>query len=152
MQKENNQTNTMNWGKWIVVAFVLFAGFIATLVTVCMRQDVSLVSKDYYKDELNYQDQISRMNNVNQLDQKPVIQKSGNFLVIDFDQFKDIQKGQLKLFNPSDAKKDRVYMLQSSAETKQSFPIDDVAKGMYRARMQWVMNGREYYIETVITI
>jgi hypothetical protein len=142
----------MNWGKWIVVAFVLFAGFIATLVTVCMRQDVSLVSKDYYKDELNYQDQISRMNNVNQLDQKPVIQKSGNFLVIDFDQFKDIENGQLKLFNPSDAKKDRVYMLKSSAETKQSFPIDDVAKGMYRARMQWAMNGREYYIETVITI
>jgi hypothetical protein len=40
----------MNWGKWIIVSFVLFAGFIGTLVTVCVRQDISLVSKDYYKE------------------------------------------------------------------------------------------------------
>ena len=142
----------MNWGKWIVVAFILFAGFIATLVTVCMKQDVNLVSKDYYKDELAYQEQIQRMNNVNQLDQKPVIRKSGSFLQIDFDRFRDIEKGEINLFNPSDPKKDKLYALRSSEDHSQLFPLDDVAKGMYRARMQWVMNGKEYYLETVINI
>ena len=47
----------MNFGKWIVVAFVFFSLFIGTLVTVCVRQDISLVSTDYYKEELIYQDQ-----------------------------------------------------------------------------------------------
>lgn len=142
----------MNWGKWIIVAFVLFAGFIATLVTVCMRQDVNLVSSDYYRDELVYQEQILRMNNVNQLNQKPLIQKSSTFLSIDFNQFNEIEIGELKLFSPADPKKDKIYVLKRTDKTQQLFPIDDVAKGMYRARMQWIMNGKEYFIETVVNI
>jgi hypothetical protein len=142
----------MSWGKWIIVAFILFAGFIATLVTVCMRQDVSLVSKDYYQDELNYQEQILRLNNTNALDQKPVIERSGNFLVVGFDRFREIENGELKLFSPSDPEKDRTYVLNSTETTKQLLPIEDVAKGMYRARMQWAMDGKEYYLETVISI
>lgn len=142
----------MNWGKWIIVAFVLFAGFIATLVTVCMRQEVNLVSKDYYSEELAYQEQIVRMNNVNQLDRKPAIQKTGTFLTIDFDQFDEIENGKLKLFRPSDPKKDRFYTLKASEENQQLIPIVDVAKGMYRAQMQWVMNGKEYFLEAVVEI
>lgn len=142
----------MNWGKWIIVAFVLFAGFIATLVVVCMRQDVNLVSKDYYSEELVYQKQIVRINNVNQLDSKPVIQKTGTFLSIDFVQFNEIETGKLKLFSPSDPKKDKVYILRASEETQQLIPVDDIAKGMYRAQMQWVMNGKEYFIEAVVNI
>jgi hypothetical protein len=142
----------MNWGKWIVVAFVLFAGFIATLVTVCMRQEISLVSKDYYREELAYQEQILRLNNARQLDKKPTIQKAGMFLSIDFEQLNEIETGKLKLFSPSDPKKDRIYTLETSEKTQQLIPIDDVAKGMYRAQMQWMMNGKEYFIETIVNI
>ena len=53
----------MNWGKWIIVSFVLFAAFIGILVVICVRQDISLVSKNYYQEELAYQQQIDRMNN-----------------------------------------------------------------------------------------
>jgi hypothetical protein len=142
----------MNWGKWIIVAFVLFAGFIATLVAVCMRQDVNLVSNNYYRDELVYQEQILRMSNVNQLDQKPVIQKSGAFLSIDFNQLSEIENGKLKLFSPSDPKKDKIYLLEPTDKKRHLIPIEDVAKGMYRARMHWVMNKKEYFIETVVNI
>jgi hypothetical protein len=142
----------MNWGKWIFVAFVLFAAFIATLVTACLRQDVNLVSKDYYKEELAYQQQIERMNNLSQLDNKPVIQRSEEFLEVEFTQFRNVQNGYLKLFSPSDPNKDKVYVLKASEDTTQRFSIDDVAKGMYRARMQWIMNGKEYFLETVINI
>ena len=51
----------MNWGKSIVLSFVLFAAFIVTLVTVCLRQDISLVSKEYYKEELQYENQLTRL-------------------------------------------------------------------------------------------
>jgi hypothetical protein len=142
----------MNWGKSIIIAFVLFAGFIATLVTVCMRQDVNLVSKDYYQEELAYQEQILRMDNLKDLDQKPVIQRSGNFIEVEFKQFNQIKNGQMKLFSPSDPGKDKLYLLRASESNKQYIAVDDVAKGMYRARMQWEMNGKEYYIETVVNI
>jgi hypothetical protein len=142
----------MNWGKWIVVSFILFAGFIATLVTVCMRQDVSLVSKDYYKDELAYQEQIARINNTNQLTEKPVIEKSNDLLEIGYQEFVRIEKGTLKLFRPSDPTMDKVFVLKPSEKLKQSFPIGGLDKGMYRARLQWVMNGKEYFMETIINI
>jgi hypothetical protein len=141
----------MNWGKWIIVSFVLFAAFIATLVTVCMRQNVDLVSKDYYNEELAYQEQITRMNNVNDLKQKPEIEIKGTSLAISFKQFDEIKDGTLTLFSPSDPKKDKIYKIEPSEGTQQLFPLDDV-KGMYRARMQWSMNGKEYFIETTITI
>ena len=92
------------------------------------------------------------MNNVSTLAQKPVIQKSGKFLQVSFLQFSELESGYIKLFSPSDPKKDKIYSLASSAESTQLFSIDGVAKGMYRARMQWVMNGKEYYVETVINI
>ena len=56
-----------------MVAFVFFALFIGTLVTICVRQDITLVTKEYYKEELAYQEQIDRMNNVNNLGEVPEI-------------------------------------------------------------------------------
>lgn len=142
----------MNWGKWIIVAFIFFAAFIATLVTVCMRQDVSLVSKDYYANELAYQDQIQRINNANRLTQKPSIHKSGNFLLVEFHQAKEMEKGKLTLFNPSDPAKDKIYALSTSVEEQLLIPLEDIKPGMYRAQLEWAMDGKEYFTETVITI
>ena len=53
----------MNFGSWITVAFVLFAGLIISLVVVCVRQDVSLVSADYYQQEIKYQSRIDDISN-----------------------------------------------------------------------------------------
>lgn len=142
----------MNWGKWIIVSFILFAGFIATLVAVCMRQDVSLVSKDYYQDELAYQDQIVRVNNANRLAERPVIKINGSFVEVGFNEFNKIEKGTLKLFRPSDAKMDKVIILTPTDETKQLFPIGELEKGMYRARMLWVMDDKEYFVEEIINL
>ena len=69
-----------------------------------------------------------------------------------YEKFKDLKEGSLKLFSPSDPKKDKSFVLERSNETMQIFSLDNVAKGMYRARMQWVMNGKEYYVEAVVNI
>jgi len=143
----------MNWGKWIIVSFVLFAGFIGTLVTVCVRQDISLVSKDYYKEELAYQDQIVRIKNASLLTHKPSIKIIGNnSLQIDFAQFNEIQKGELKLFRPSNAAMDQKFELKSSDASVQVLATEGLQKGMYKVRMQWTMQGKEFYIEEVIII
>jgi hypothetical protein len=142
----------MSWGKWIILSFVLFAAFIATLVTVCMRQDVNLVSKDYYQEELAYQDQITRLNNTNSLLEKPVIKKAGPALKVNFKEFNKIERGSLTLFKPSNPGMDRSFKLESTQEDHQSFPIRDLEAGMYRARLQWMMEGKEYFIETIINI
>lgn len=142
----------MNWGKSIVLAFVLFAAFIATLVTVCVRQDVSLVSKDYYKEELVYQQQIEREQNTAKLNLKPSIAVERQSLRIDFDQFGKIECGQLKLFCPSSSKQDRIFKLTKTEDGFTVLPIENLQPGMYKAQMLWNMEGKEYYFEQVIYI
>lgn len=140
----------MNIGNWIVVAFILFALFIGTLVTVCVKQDIDLVSKDYYSEELGYQDQIDRMNNTAHLGNKPRIAKRDGKLVVVFSEEMKVQEGDLKLFCPSNPKMDRDYVLSLADGNAQAFKINSLQPGMYRAQLSWSMEGKEYFLEEVI--
>jgi hypothetical protein len=142
----------MNFGKWIVVAFILFAGFIGTLVTVCVRQDVNLVSKDYYKEELGYQDQIERISNTNRLASKPHIRKVDGKLQVTFGDELKVQKGELKLFCPSNPKMDKDYNISVTEGNTQLFEITSLQPGMYKAKLLWTMEGKEYFLEETIYI
>ena len=111
----------MNFGNWIVVSFVLFAAFIGTLVVVCLREDISLVSKDYYQEELVYEDQIQRLNNVAALKEKPVISVVDHMVQVEFSQFNTIEHAELEIFCPSNASMDRKFLVKSSDQPVQFF-------------------------------
>ncbi len=142
----------MNFGKWIVVAFVFFALFIGTLVTVCVRQDIPLVSGEYYKEELAYQDQIVRMQNVNQLNAAPEISVTGNQLTIRYEGFPEVETGTVKLVRPSDASLDQQFQVEPSEATKHAFTIDHPVPGLYRVRMAWKQLGKEYFMEKIVIL
>lgn len=141
----------MNWGKSIILAFVLFTIFIAVLVTVCIRQDVNLVSAEYYQEELAYSAQMVRMQNAYELLVKPVVKVvDANLLEIEFASFPQMESGTLTLFRPSDSRFDKRFSLNPSNTSSAQFSITGLPSGMYRARMQWMMNGKEFFTEQVI--
>lgn len=143
----------MSIGNWIVVTFVLFAGFIGTLVTVCVKQDVNLVSKDYYKEELAYQDQVERINNTKSLGKKPVIRVvSGNVIEVQFDSSIDVAKGTMKLFCPSNPAMDREFDLVPLAANARKIEVSSLNKGMYRAKIYWENSEKQFYHEEVINL
>ena len=124
----------------------------SVLVTVCVTQDVNLVSKDYYNDELAYQDQIKRINNTAGLARKPIVTKiNGDALAIAFDKQFNIQNGHVKFFCPSDPKKDKDFKLETS-DNSQLFNTSLFGKGMYKLKLLWVMDGKEFYYEEIINI
>jgi len=139
----------MNWGKWILLSFALFAIFMTVMVTVCIRQEVSLVSRNYYKEELAYQRQIDRMTNTDRLKNKPKILIHPGVLEIQFGDA-GVEQGELKLLRPSDQRLDRHFTILPEAVNR--FDISRVPAGMYRAKVNWRMNGKEYYLEEVITL
>jgi hypothetical protein len=143
----------MNFGKWIVVAFVAFAIFIGTLVTVCVRQDISLVSKEYYKEELAYQGQIQRIQNTRELKEKPIMEKiDAKTLELRFDLKSNVQKGKLLFFCPSNPHMDKSFDLDLSKANVQLVNIASLQKGMYRAKLFWTVEGKEFFVEQVIYI
>lgn len=140
----------MNFGKWIFVSLVLFVVFIGSLVMLCMREDISLVSKDYYDEELAYQQQIEREQNTKGLTQKPMItyhEQSG--ITVTIPGGSTLEKGEMKLFCPSNARLDQHFELKPIQE--QVFKLK-MAKGMYRIKLSWSMSGKNYYFEDQITI
>lgn len=140
----------MNWGKWIVVSFILFAMFIGTLVYVCVREDISLVANDYYKQELDYQKQIERDKNTLALTVQPDISVVNSSLQISYSELNTMQKGELKLFRPSNAASDLIFEIKTTSDTVLVFDLRDREKGMYKAQLKWSMNNKEYYLEKTV--
>ncbi|MBL6449362.1 FixH family protein [Fulvivirga sp. 29W222] len=144
----------MNWGTKIVVSFILFVGLIATMVIISMRQDVSLVAKDYYVQEIAYQDQIERIKNYkglgdNQVKLKYEVQTDKIVLILPKSY---AGKGEVHFFRPSDASLDARYVLKPDAEGYQHFHASDFKKGLWRVKISWHENDREYYEEKTLII
>jgi len=143
----------MSWGKSIIAAFILFAVFIAVLVTVCVRQDVSLVTKDYYRDELAYDEQLARMRNADELSVRPSFAVGADHaLEVRFGRFADVEKGEVYLFCPADARRDQRFELKAGSSSVQRFALSSAPHGMYKARMLWTMEGREFFVEHLINL
>jgi len=141
----------MSIAKWIITSFILFAVFIATLVAVCMRQDISLVSDTYYQEELQFQQQISREENTAQLDRRPTVEVSEKILTLALNQPTTVTAGTLNIFCPSNAHMDRLFRIEAGSTT-QSFNLAELRSGMYRVKLRWTMNGKEFYQEEVINL
>lgn len=142
----------MNWGKWIAVSFVFFAVFIGVLVTVCMREDVSLVSKKYYEEDLKYQEQFNQTSNANALAVRPEVQIKDQTLYLSYRNLSSVQEGTITLMRPSDAALDHVLQVTQQQDTIQQFVLGDLIKGLYKVRIQWKEGEKEFRMDKTIVI
>jgi hypothetical protein len=138
--------------KWIVAAFVVFALFIGTLVAISMREDVNLVSKHYYQEELRHQDKIDKQSNANQLAEKPKVSFVDNSIKVVFPYFSSIEKGELNVMRPSDERLDQKFELSAMQGDSQLFQLKVWEKGLYRVSLTWTMEGKDYYFEKMMVL
>jgi hypothetical protein len=136
--------------KWVIVAFISFALFIGTLVFVCVREDISLVSPNYYQDELVHQVKMDQQRNMASLKDQPLIKMADAQIDVFFQPLEKMEKGELRLARPSDAGLDQRFELTNRPE--QSFKLARWEKGLYRVSMQWSMQGKDYYFEKLIVL
>ena len=71
----------MNWGNKLILVFIVFAVMMSVLVYKSVNTKYDLVSKDYYKDELRYQDKIDGMHNAAKVSDVVVTQDADNVIV-----------------------------------------------------------------------
>lgn len=126
-----------------MIAFISFAAFIGVLVTVCVKQNISLVSKDYYKDELNYQQEINALNNSAILKNRPVILVHQKKIEV-----VGVQNGELILVRPSDSRYDAKFLLDSL----KTFDLSDYPSGKYNASLRWKSDGKSFLIKESVNL
>lgn len=144
----------MNWGRSIVLAFVLFAGVIITMVSISMQHDVNLVAVNYYEEELAYEDQMNRIRNFEGLPIKPTVIKNGGQIVLSFpsEVADKMRNGEIHFFRPSDHKFDKKIEIKLDHQYRQTFPVSLFGTGLWKTKLNWNSDEKEYFFEQKIVL
>jgi hypothetical protein len=145
---------TLNWGHKLILVFLVFVGMMSYLVYRCIKTNYDLVSKEYYKEELSYQQVIDGASRANQLGNKTGISQNGNEIILQLpNEMKHTAvKGNAWFYYAPNAKRDRQIALNPNAEGVQSINSRQFFPGRYTVKITWESKGQQYYTEESVTI
>ena len=146
----------INWGTGIVIAFGLFMTFILYFVFEVQsnsKYDNDLVVEEYYKHDSHFQEEMARIQNAHDLQQKPSINYTDEGVKITFPVILDSNKitGNILLYRPSNKKFDfntSINLTNSSL----LIPQNKLVKGRWDVNMEWQYNGKKYLTKEVIYV
>jgi len=138
----------VSWGYKIAFVYIGFVAFIVILVFKASNQKFDLVTKDYYEQELKYQQVIDQAANTKKLSTPVSVErKDGELRIIFPPEMKNKKKHvDFYLYYPADAKKDfrKSFQLDEN-ELIQALPGG--MSGMYELKLLWEAEGVKYYFE-----
>lgn len=146
----------INWGTSIVIAFALFMTFILYFVFQVQsnsKYDNDLVVEEYYKHDAHFGDEMKRVQNANDLVQKPIITVSKVGITIAFPkEFAPKRiKGIVSLYRPSNKKLDFEVPISISNPTL-LIPNSNLVGGRWDINMEWQYEGKSYLTKETIYI
>lgn len=143
-----------NWGWGIALVYGGFVVFIGAMVMLANRQRVDLVTPDYYAKELQYQQQLDKMNNSAALGQPVVCKTEGHTVRLEFPQKlngKDI-KANVFFYRPNNSDNDFSISCTPDADGSCLIQSDKFKPGKYQMQVEWSANGVSYYNENTVNI
>jgi len=157
-QEDLNKIVTMkiNWGTSIVIAIAAFMGFILFFVikmSVNSKYDHDLVATEYYKNELVFQEEIDKEQNLKLLSEPIQIEQKAEGISIVFPlelKPKDIQ-GKVFLYRPSNKKMDIEIPLSISSNIL-FLPKKDLVGGRWDIIIDFTHQGTAYLIKKEIML
>lgn len=137
-----------NWGTGIVIAFALFITFILYFVFKVQsgsQYDHEMVTEEYYKKEMVFQEQLDKSQRAYDLKEKLAITTSSDGIVIDFPKSFDITKikGKVFLYRPSNQKLDFEIPISLSSSNL-LIPKTSLVDGHWEITIDWEYEGKGY--------
>lgn len=144
----------INWGTGLMIGMILFIGFILFFVikiSTDKTYDYDLVTEEYYKKELVYQQEIDAQENANSLAQNISGTKTKDGWLLRFPDNLDYSKisGTLFLYRPSNKKLDFQEPLQLTGP-ELLIPDEHLVPGRWNTIVQWSYNGKDYLYKNEI--
>lgn len=138
-----------HWGTGLISVFIVFSIMMGYLVYQCTKTKFDLVSKDYYKDELAYQEVIDGSINAASLSVKLKLDVSDSLISFVFPRElrSEHLTGKLWVYCPSDEKKDRKMNFDINPGEGLSISRSQLAKGRYTVKLFWFDGQRHFYNE-----
>ncbi len=136
----------MNWGYKLMLVFIVFALLIGTLVYKSINTKYDLVSKDYYKDELRYQERIDRTSNADSISAVAITQDNTNLIIqLPKEQIGFKTEGEILMYCKTDADNDVQFSLQTDSTGKQLIDKKKLHKGAYQLKLTWQTDKKKFY-------
>ena len=145
----------INWGHGITLVIILFLVGMIGMVSLATQQTNGMIDKNYYAQELKYQNIINATANLQkQTNNHSILNTAANGITLQLppNTYQAIQKGSIELLKPNDSSKDLLFSLQPDSMGQQVIASKDLNKGYYLARVYWESEGTPYYHEQKISI
>ena len=118
------------------------------------KYDNDLVVEEYYKHDAKFGDEMARIQNVEDLAQKPTINIVSNGVEIVFPKIfvpKNIM-GKVSLYRPPNKKLVFQIPISLSDATTLLIPIKSLVRGRWGVNMEWQYDGKSYLSKETIYI
>jgi hypothetical protein len=140
-----------NWGYKIVLVYCVFVAGILYLVVQSSRQQMDLVTDDYYAQEIKYQEKIDQSKRVSALSEPIRFQLTEAGIEVNFPKEFDRKNiiGNALLYYPANEKKD-VSASINTTQGKIEISIPDKRSGMHILKINWEVEGVSYYFEETV--
>lgn len=131
----------MNWGKGIIVTMAAFMSFILFMVFTLLSKNTDLESEDYYKKEIEYEQEMNALSNASRLKEKVSINSNNEYLVLQFPTKEKISNIEIELFRPDNEKDDQTI----SENTSKTIMIakKKLKKGRYNIAINYQIKGEK---------
>ena len=138
----------VNWGTGIVIAFALFMTFILYFVFKVQsdsQYDHEMVTEEYYKKELGFQQQLDKSQHATDLKEKLIVTPQDGGVLISFPKSFDPTKikGKVSFYRPSNQKLDFEKTL-SLSDSNLLIPKTDLVDGLWDITVDWEYEGVGY--------
>ena len=144
--KPENKNRKSLWGYGIAAVYTAFALATLGVVAFTMTQKVELVSPDYYAKEVKYDQQINRQ--ANALAQAVTCTLVGQFVKLQFPA--PAAHGTILFYRPSESALDQEFAIAPDADGSQLLSTAKLAKGVWRVKVTWSSEGRDFYHEFIV--
>ncbi len=143
-----------SWPAGIIIALTAFIVFILSFVykaTFLPEYDHHLVSEDYYLDEINYQQEIDKLNKAEELKENVTLKKTATGLSINFPSEFDPTKieGTISFQRLSNDKID--FELPINLNSSQFVILDEaLVEGRWDVKIEWTVYNNTYLFKEKI--
>lgn len=145
---------TINWGHKLAIVYIAFVLFMFFLVYKSSQSDFQLVTKDYYKEELAYQQVIDGTNRANELSTSLSIEQQQGKIIIQLpaEMKGKTTEGEIWFYCINNNKNDVRLKLAVNEEGKQVIEAGILNAANYKVKINWKADNLNYYSEKSVSI
>lgn len=142
-----------HWGTGIAIVYGTFMLLMITFVIKSKQIDHSLVTENYYEQDLAYQSHLDKVNNAQALPEDLRITGGVNAdLEFQFPSEMQAISGEIWLYRANNTALDMKIPITTQADNSMRVPTRDLIAGRWRVKVDWQGSGKAFFTEQEILI